>query len=326
VSDGLLDRLDRGWTKLEVALAVSVTALLVGSLVLWVALKGLSSRTTDTFVAGALFRVASCALPAGLVAFRLTRRRAVTAAALVAGSLLGWALRDVGVVWSQNLLGWLQDGCSLTLVGGLRGLGTRLTLWLALLGGSLATASGRHVSIDVATRTLQEPWRRVVSTVGGLVAVFVCVVTAWGFVDFAAVDAFGQPPQAAVSDKLAGVAQGTSRQLFVLRRQLALDARTLVPVLRGEPWDRTLSAQAWNEWLDAGDWATRYPPEVVAGLHESGAGTRAPLVAAPGEAARGLLVKTLNLVIPFGLVMIALRFVLWLLRGAPVSSAHGGGA
>jgi len=55
---------------------------------------------------------------------------------------------------ASNVLNWLQTSSSLMLVGGLRGLATRLTLWLALLGASLATSQGKHVHADVAVRYL----------------------------------------------------------------------------------------------------------------------------------------------------------------------------
>ena len=52
--------------------------------------------------------------------------------------------------------------------------------------------------------------------------------------------------------------------------------------------------------------------------------TRMPLLAMPGESPRGLLVKDLNLVVPLGLLWLALRFLLWVARGAPAEGAHAG--
>lgn len=328
-----LEQLDRGWTKLEVALCVAVAGALLGALTLWVALKGLSARTTDTYFAGVVFRALAGALLLGVASWRLGRRAkapvrsALTAAAVALGVALGWALRGAGVDYFSNVMGWLQDGSSLTLVGGLRGLGTRLTLWLSLLGASLATAGGRHVSIDVATRALGERLRVPFALAGGLIAALVCTVSAWGFLDFTSVDTFHVPQGAPAGEKVAAVARGLGRYAFVARRQVALDLRMLPRVVGGAAWASSFTAAEWNDWLDASDWAAHFPPEQAQVLRETGEPTavRAPLVAVPGEPARGLLVHALNLIIPFGLLMMALRFVLWVVRGGPQDEPHAGG-
>ncbi|MFT3838817.1 MAG: TRAP transporter small permease subunit [Myxococcaceae bacterium] len=220
-----------------------------------------------------------------------------------------------------NLMAWLQDGTALTLVGGLRGLGTRLTLWLALLGGSLATASGRQVTVDLVTRGLGEKVQKPISLAMGVVAAVVCISSAWGFLDFIAIDSFSARPG---ESRLGAVAHGASDELFVLRRQLALDLRMTPRVLGGKQWDASLTGAEWNDWLAAGDW----PSHVGAGRAESmretdASATHVPLASLPGEPSRGLLLKTLNLIVPFGLMMIGLRFLLWVLRRGPVEAAHG---
>lgn len=321
-----LARLDAAWTRLEVALVVAVTAALAGSLLLWVSLKGLSARTSGTYFAGATFRGLGLALLAGIAARLLTRswpearRSQVTWVACALGVGAGWLLRDVGLGYFGNALAWLQDGSALTLVGGLRGWGTRLTLWLALLGASLATAGGRHVSIDVVTRALGEGARGPLAKLGGVVAAAVCLASAWGFFDFIALDSFHASSTSSASERVSVVTHGIARQAFFARRQLALDARMFGKVVQGQPWDRSLTATEWNAWLDAGSWADWVSADVLSVLHEAGApeSTRTPLLSVPGEGSRGLLVRTLNLVIPFGLVMLALRFLLWVLRGAPL--------
>ena len=65
-------------------------------------------------------------------------------------SVTGSATRS----YFSNALNWLQSASTLTLLGGLRGLATRFTLWLALLGASLATAQGKHINVDVVMRFL----------------------------------------------------------------------------------------------------------------------------------------------------------------------------
>lgn len=318
VSSLRLERLDRAWTRLELGLAVAVTFGLMLSLVAWVVLKGLAAKTTDTFFAGLLLRALLAAVVAGAVSRRFTKSSGVTTGVALAAAASAWLWRNAGADYFSNFLGWLQDGSLLTWVGGLRGLSTRLTLWLALLGASLATATGRHVAIDVVTRALGDAVRGPLQKVGAVLAAAVCLASAWGFFDFTAVDAFRAAPSDSASQKLALVGIGLERHASLAWRQLTLDFKVAPRVLGARKWTEVLDAAEWNAWLDGTGDAS------LAVLHESDANAhRTPLLSLPGEAARGLLVKDFNLVIPFGLLMLALRFLLWVLRGAPVENAHG---
>ncbi len=283
-----MKHLDAWWTAAEVALVVIVTALLAGSLLLWVCLKGLSSRTTDTFVAGLVFRALLGMTVLGALTHALGRRPRLTALACAVGVGASWLWRDLGVEWATNVLGWLQDGSTLTLFGGLRGVGTRLTLWLALLGASLATATGRHVSLDVAKSALGDSFRAPLARVGGLLAAVVCFASAWGFFDFTAVDAFTAPPTASVSSKTAMVLAGVARHASFTAHQLGRDLQVMPSVLAGTRWSAL--------------------PDL--------------LLPTPGEATRGLLVKTLNLIVPLGLLLVGLRFMFWVLLGATNDEPH----
>ena len=297
-------------------MVVVVLAALTGALLAWVGLKGLSARTEGELVTGFVFRAAFFAVALGALAWRLSGSVRITTVTIFLSVGLGWACRDLGVAWAGNVLGWLQDGSLLTWCGGLRGLGTRLTLALAVLGGALATASGRHVSIDVVSRVFSVAAKAWIARASGVVAAFVCVLAAWGFFDFTAIDAFQAAPLASGAQKWSATSSGLARHGGLAFKQLTLDARMLGRVLRGERWDRSLSATEWNEWL--GD-----APELSA-LKESDASVmRMPLLAMPGESPRGLLVKDLNLVVPLGLLWLALRFLLWVLRGASSEAAHG---
>lgn len=310
-----MNRLDRALTRLEVAVVSTALLLLAALLLTWVGLKGLSSRTTPDFVAGLLFRALVSGVTLGALGWRLSRSKGRTALFLVAGLFGGWLWVDVGVEWGANLVGWLQDGSVLTWFGGVRGVGTRLTLVVAMAGGALATASGRHVSIDLATRAFSERVRGVVLRGGAVLSALVCLFAAWGFFDFTAIDAFGAPSDAAATAKLSVTAQGLGRHARLALKQARLDLTMLPKVLAGHPWDRALSAADWNAWL--GDDAE------LAALHEADAtATRTPLLALPGESPRGLLVKDLSLLIPLGLLWLALRFLLWGLLGAKVESDH----
>ena len=312
----LLDRLDAWWARAELGVSLGVLGLLLGSLLTWVALKGLSSRTTDTFIAGLVFRASTSAALTGALFHWLKRGSKLAWPSSLLAAAAAWLWRDAGADYFANLLGWLQDGSLLTWFGGLRSLGTRLTLWLALLGASLATAAGRHVTIDVLTRVFGEAARRPVARLGGVVAAAVCLVASWGFFDFSAVDGFGATPGAPALEKGLVVARGLWRHVSFASRQVRIDFAMAGKVLRGLPWSHTLTGAQWNELL--GD-----APELE-GQREAEPDTfRSPLLSRPEEASRGLFVKDFNLIVPFGLLMMALRFVLWLLRGSPVEAAHG---
>ncbi len=307
-----LARLDAAWTRLELALCAFALAALVASLCGWVVLKGLAQPSVA-------FRAVLGAGVLGALAAAATRKRAAQRlavfAAIAAGLGSAWAWRDVGVGYFSNLLGWLQDGSTLTLAGGLRGLGTRLTLWLALLGGSLATASGRHVTIDVVSRALGTKLKAGLAIFGGVVAAIVCFAAAWGFTDFIARDSFGARESIARP-----LADGLSLQAFVVRQQLAIDLSVAGRVLGGERWDTVLTPAEWNARIATDAWK-RF--DDVALLRDEGTTRRAPLIAIPRATPQGFLVRTLNLIVPFGLLMIALRMLLWCLRRAPVEEKVG---
>ncbi len=294
----MLARLDAQWTRLELLLCGVAIAALIAALTAWVVLKGLAQPSIP-------FRAAFGALVLGVAAFALTKRRAVVFAAIAVGVVSAWAWRDVGVAYFSNLLGWLQDGSTLTLAGGLRGVGTRLTLWLALLGGSLATASGRHVTIDVVSRALGPKLKVPLSMVGGVVAAAVCFAAAWGFTDFIAKDGFK-----ARDAVIAALIDGLEQQAFVARQQVALDFTVAGRVLTGTRWDTSLTAAEWNARVDG-------EPRFGEGMHDDSAENRTPLIAMRGVVPQGFLVRGLNLLVPFGLLMIGLRLLLWCLRGAP---------
>jgi tripartite ATP-independent transporter DctM subunit len=324
-----LERLDHHLTRLETVLCVLCATWLVGSLTLWVALKGLASLTTTENAAGVVFRAifgAGWLAGLGWLATRKLdrpKRRLITVALTLAGVLTAPLWKNGGTAWGANLLNWLQDGSTLTLLGGLRGLGTRLTLALALLGGALATAAGRHVTIDLLSRSLPQRLRKPAMLIGGLAAAAVCFTSAWGFFDFIGVDTFGGPVDATVSQRLGELVTGARRHFFFFRRQAVLDLRVAPKVLAGEKWDEAVSGEEWNAWLDAAAWSDWFEPEVVQSLREEPSAHRAPLIVTPKEPPRGLLARSLSLIVPFGLLWIAVRFLLWALRGGPTESEHG---
>ncbi|MFT3711090.1 MAG: TRAP transporter large permease subunit [Archangium sp.] len=311
-----MKRLHAALSKLEVFVATAVLAALTFALLGWICIKGLSARTTDDFYAGLVFRAGFSALLTGALTWRFSKSalRTTVAAAVAAG--LAWFWRNAGVEWATNVVGWLQDGSLLTWFGGLRGLGTRLTLVLAMVGAALATSEGRHVTVDFATKIFPEAWRKRFSLLGAVVSAVVCAVAAWGFFDFVAIDAFNATPSLEPAAKVRHVGARFSSHLGLAAKQAGLDLRVAFRVLGGTRWDQSLTGAEWNSAL--GD------DEAFAKLRESDVAIqRSPLLEIPGEAPRGLLAKDLGLIIPLGLLWLVLRFIVWLVVRPESGGAHG---
>jgi len=311
-----LARADEKWTNFERWLCAIVVLLEIGALSLWVALKGLSSPPGAS-AAGIVFRAITGSLLFGSIGYLATRkqsmtiRRSAAIAGVVLGLLMAKAWARVGVDWSANLLNWYQQASWLTLFGGLRGIGTRLTLLLALLGGSLATAAGRHITIDLITRFLGPRSRLPVAMIGWLGASIVCFGASWGFLDHIAIEDFGARADYTVGQKMKTIGHGFSERWFILRKQVALDFKSFPHVVKGESYADWLSGAEWNAWLDGAGFAERYGKAAIEGLRIPPEAKRAPMVVVPekGEP-RGELTHIANLVFPIGLFIIALRFIL----------------
>ncbi len=329
-------RFEQAWTRLEARLLTLVLVWLILSLVAWVFLNGLCESVTAT--AGTVFRSVLLSIALGWGAYRLTRghgeeqRRNLTLLGIAAGIGLvvlsrraaaggGAALAfDHAVVgYFDNIKGWLQDGSTLALLGGLRGLATRLTLWLALLGGSLATASGKHIHVDVVFRFLPKGSRMPLAVINYLFAAAVCFAAVWGFFDHIAITSFGSNLDDKAGAKIESALHHVGNHAFFTRKQIGLDLRSLPHVLRGERYDQWMSAAAWNEWVEGAGFEDHFDPAKVKNLAIK-EGTHPPFVVSPdGETTRGALVHSLGLVFPFGLLAIGLRF---LLRALLTLSGH----
>jgi TRAP-type C4-dicarboxylate transport system permease small subunit len=320
-------RFDRRWLWLETRLVTFVLMWQLVALVSWVLLAGLASPPGSGGYAGIVFRGAVAAVLFSTAAWFGARRlspalrQTLTLAGLVLGVAMAPLCRNVGVVYFDNLRGWLQEGSTLTLMGGLRGLGTRLTLWLALLGGSLATAAGKHIHVDLLFRALPKRLRLPAAVLNACAAAAVCLAAAWGFVDHIAIESFHARADDAAGAKVARVLHGVGDHAFLTRKQLGLDLRTLPRVLAGDRYDDWLTAADWNAWVKDAGFEGRYPAADVQSLVvPDDAPPHVPFVISPdGEPTRGALVHSLGLVFPFGLVMIALRF---LLRALLTVSGH----
>jgi len=335
-----LAKLDKKWTRLEALLCAGVLIAEIVALCLWISLKGLSAEyTPGGDHSGVLFRAVLSAVILGIIANKLTKPKDDTNAsevrknafAVIGGIVLGFATArlwaNAGVEWFSNLLNWMQTASLLTLVGGLRGVATRLTLWLALLGGSLATAQGKHINIDVVMRFLSPRLRVPAAVLGWLAAALVCTAAIWGFIDHIAIEGFHAPaiePCAADANqscdtspgkKLAFVGHALGTDAFIAGRQISLDFKSLGPVLGGTKYSDYFKVEDWNAWLDTADWSSHFAKEDVEALKVSAdppGQTHLPVVSIPGspENVPGMLIKELDFVFPMGLFAIALRFLL----------------
>jgi TRAP-type C4-dicarboxylate transport system permease small subunit len=332
-----LERLDAAWQRIEARLCAAVLVAEIVSLTLWISLKGLSSDyLPGGSSAGLVYRCIVTGTAAGVVSHLVTRKRVArvhalaTTIAVVTGLVAGRLWVHAGVAWSSNVLNWLQNASSLMLIGGLRGLATRLTLWVALLGASLATSRGKHIHVDVLIRYVPERLRRPTAVVGQLAAMLVCVFGAIGFVDYIAISVYradatkpcpGDPAKSCdttAGEKAATVEHKVGSDFFLLGRQASLDWRSLGTVLGGTPYDKWMTATEWNTWLDGADWTAHFEKNAVDAVRMDPAqpeAKRMPQVPVPGtgEEARGLLVRELDFVFPFGLIAIAVKFLLRIL-------------
>jgi hypothetical protein len=314
-----LSRFDAAWTRLESVLCAAVLVLEVTAFTLWIVLKGFSTTSSATNSAGLVFRAVMTAILLGTLAYRVARHQApkkmatIVMAASALGLVLGRASGNAGAGYFSNLLNWQQDSSWLTLLGGLRGVGTELTWWLAMLGASIATGGGKHINIDALLRFLRPELRVPSILIGWMMSAIVCFAGVWGFFDHIAIGSFGAPADATASEKVSIAMREGGRHMFLLRRQLSLDWMTSGHVLQGERYDGWMHGAEWNTWLAEGDWDAYYSKEELATVTmpaDAATELHPPLVVGPtGHNPRGLITRDLHLIFPFGLFMIGLRFV-----------------
>jgi TRAP-type C4-dicarboxylate transport system permease small subunit len=332
-----LQRLDAAWQRLEARMCAAVLVAEIVSLTLWISLKGLSADyLPGGSSSGLVYRCIVTATVAGIISHLVTRKRVprvhalATTIAVVTGLVAGRLWVHAGVAWSSNVLNWLQNASSLMLIGGLRGLATRFTLWVALLGASLATSRGKHIHVDVLIRYVPARLRRATAVVGQIAAMLVCIFGAIGFVDYIAISVYRAdankpcPGDATKScdttagEKAATVEHKVGSDFFLLGRQASLDWKSVGTVLGGTPYDKWMTATEWNAWLDDADWTAHFDRTAVDAVRMDPSqpeAKRMPQVPVPGtgEEARGLLVRELDFVFPFGLIVIAIKFLLRIL-------------
>lgn len=323
---------ERRWAWFEKRLLVVVLAALVASMVFWVALKGMSLPIESESSGGVVFRALFGASVLGFAARYATKplgwdeaRRAVaTIAAMAIGIVVAPSWRSVGVDYFGNVLNWLQEGSHLTMFGGLRGLSTRLTILLALVGASLAAAGGKHINIDVALRFIKPVLRVPVYFLSTVATAGVCFAAAWGFFDYTSIESFGAERDWARAKKVQHVSHHVSQGFFLFRKQVGLDLRALPHVLGGGKWDddSRMNGRQWNEFLEKSGYRDYYTAEQVAAARAPESDLDAPrmaMVVVPDGSVRGILVHSMNLMFPVGFIILGLRFLLRLLM---VVSGH----
>ena len=255
-----LVRLDEAWQGIESRLCAAVLVAEVLALSLWVFLRGMA---TDYFpgqnAAGLLTRSMLSTALFGTVAHLATRRRGlkVHRAGVTTGMVLGalaaglWA--HAGVAWASNLLNWLQNASLFMLIGGLRGLATRLTFWVAFLGASLASSRGKHIHVDVLLRYVPAKLKfpaasRLARRRGGLPRRRLRLRRLHrhrglpGELEPACAEDASRSATAPCATSSPPSREAMSDDFFLLGRQLSLDVRSLPRVLAGLPYDRWMTA------------------------------------------------------------------------------------
>ena len=318
--------IEKWWTWLEVRILVGVILGLVFSMVLWVALQGMSSPVESESKAGVVFRGAVGAIAisvatwfvTGKLGLDRTKRTLAAIGGIAAGVLLAPSWRGTGVEYFGHVQNWLQEGSSFTMFGQLRGVSTRLTVVLAFIGASLGAASGKHINIDAALRFVKDKYKLPVFVLQTIATVAFCVAASWAFFEYIAITNFNAKPDMTASQKYEIVDDAVAKDLFLLRRQIGFDLSAAPHVIGGGKWDDEdrFTGRQWNEYLEETGYRDYFTDEQVDGLKspEGSLDTfRYPLAIGPDGPPRNTLVRTMNLSFTVGFFLMALRFLLRLL-------------
>ncbi|MBL8740861.1 MAG: TRAP transporter small permease subunit, partial [Myxococcales bacterium] len=201
--------LERRFTWFELRLLVAIILLLIASMVAWVSVLGLSSPVESQDSSGTLFRGFVGAVVLALISWGVSKRMALSkqtssllgVAAIVLGFATAGLWRATGVEYFGHIKNWLQEGSTLTMFGGLRGVSTRLTIVLAFVGGSLAAASGKHINIDVALRFVTPKLKLPVFVIQNVATILFCVVASVAFFEYIAITNFNAKEETTRSEK-----------------------------------------------------------------------------------------------------------------------------
>jgi len=356
-------KVDALWTKVEMYL---VLALLIAAILYmsgWVTLNAFHTK------GGKLARfpgiIATFAGAATLVTWlRAKPRKAgnlvVSIVLLVFGAILLSVSKKAD--YFANVARWLADASVIKQVGTPQIVSARMfTIWIALVGASLATGAGRQINIDVVMRFIGPRPRLFVAIFSYVATAFTCFVISWGFLDYLAITRFGAGKEQTKTEKAKIIGESIQRHGFLLRRQLSMDVRSFGKVvISGQPFDKWYTGNEWNKEVNENGWAKMYPPKGATPSYKpclssqeleqltaqntqfvegwrlqgvcdigDGTGTRAPLMTAPEPDDRTPLEADLSLLFPWGFFVIGVRFLLrgLLAIGGAVSTdpnaAHG---
>ena len=277
-----LVRLDAMWTKIEMYLVLAVLIAAILYMTGWVTLNAFHTKGGKLAnFPGLILTFAGLASAASWT--RIPPRERLPKKLIVPGVLFMLGVILLLVAKRQdyfaNISRWLADASLIKQMGTPQIVSARLfTIWVALLGGSLATGAGRQINIDVVMRFIGPKPRLVVALIGYVSAAIACFVIAWGFVDYLAITRFGAQKLATKGEKVSMIAKSMGRHAFIARRQVAMDFRTFGKVVLGNrPYDKWYSGNEWNQELNENGWADVYPqPAPVAGAP-------APAVAYPSK-------------------------------------------
>jgi TRAP-type C4-dicarboxylate transport system permease small subunit len=316
-------RFDAAWTRFEERAIVVVLGLLTVVLVFWAGMKSMSEAVASPIAAGWAFRALFGAVVLGLIARFATNKRMeegkrtlVTIGAVILGFALASVWRGVGIAFFSGLLEWLQKGSVVNLYGGLLGVSTRLAILVALIGGSLACATGSHIAIDIVVRFVPTSTRRPLAVISALATALVCVCAAWGFFDHVAITRMGAGPDISAGEKFSVVARETGNQFFLLRKQLKFDVAALPYVLEAEKWNapERLDGKGWNAFLDAEGFAERFGEEKLHNLRAAGHALEQPYEPNVGIPAFRINPKmhltAVDLIWPIGFLVMAMRLII----------------
>ncbi len=324
--------LEHRWTWLETRLLFVALLSLTFVLCLFFALRGMKEPVDAEAAAGTIWRALVGAtvlggmvrLATGNRGLKEQHRNIATVVAVIIGLATAKLWRGLGIEYFTGLFDWLQEGSSLTLMGGLKGISTRLTMTVALIGASLAAAVGGHINIDVVVRIIPQRVRKPVAILGSLATALVCVAASWGLFDHIAVAEYHVAAERTGQEKVSVVAKDLGHQFFVWRKQAGFDLRAIPAVVSGTRWnaEERMNGRQWNEWLADNGFDERYGKEAVDSIRAPEADLdlpRHPFVVIPGTEARGMLLHGMDLIFPFGFLMIGLRF---LLRALLIFAGH----
>lgn len=277
-----LVRLDELWTKIETFLVLVVLLAAILYMTGWVTLNAFHTKGGRLAnFPGVILVFAGLASAVGWTRIppkdRSPRKLILPGVLFAAGIVLLLVAKKQD--YFANVARWLADASLIKQMGTPQIVSARLfTIWVALLGGSLATGAGRQINIDVVMRFIGPKPRLAVALLGYVLAATACFTVSWAFVDYLAITRYGATKEAKAGEKIGTIAHALGRHSFIVRRQLALDVRSFGKVVvSGTPMDKWYTGAEWNQEINDAGWASAYPPPPPA------AGSTPPVLPYPSK-------------------------------------------